>query len=252
MQACTIISKRCFIALLAVMVHLTPVHAQEEPPPAPLPKKEDPTLFDQHSPYLDYADFSMDEEEHEDSIYFQYGRFFAMSLGLGYQTATGNRGRLYEAAFPRFDVRLQYWFGFQFAVDLGLFFANHQYTSGGLVTQVKMIGYSSHLKYYFDVRDAAAPITFANPFLEFGAGAMSKSETDAQDTVADADSTFTVSLGGGLEFPIAHKKTYVSLEFLYHTQGFLDTAEDQFATTRGIPDLSGGFMTLMAHLMFVW
>lgn len=258
MRACTIIFNAFTSkALLILALTSAPAFAQEMPeggpPPAAAatPKRDDPGLFDETSPYLDYGDFNMNEEENEDSLYFQYGRFFGMSLGLGYQTATGNRGKLYEPAFPRFDVRLQYWFNFDFAVDLGLFFANHAFTVGGLQTQVKMLGYESHLKYYFDVRNASAPITFANPYIEVGVGAMSKSQTTVSSTVADSDSTFTTSFGGGFEFPIAYKKTYLNLELLYHTQSFQDTSESDLYSSV-VPDLSGGFLTLQAHLMFVW
>ena len=87
-------------------------------PAIPVPKKEDSGLFDHSSPYLDYGDFNMNEEENDDALYFQYGRFFGVSLGAGYEAATGNRGKLYDAALPRFDIRMHYWFNFNFAIGL--------------------------------------------------------------------------------------------------------------------------------------
>ncbi len=215
-------------------------------------KKEDTGLFDQTSPYLEYGDFNMNDDENDDSLYFQYGRFFGVSMGLGYQTALGNRGKLYEAALPRLDLRVMYWFTFNFGMDLGIFFANHSFTnSDGNNTQVKMIGYGMHLKYYFDVRDSSAALTFANPFLAVGIGAMSKSESTIKSTEPESDSTLSMDFGGGFEFPVSYKKTYFILELLYHTQNFKDSIETLYEK-RGITDLNGGFLTLVGHFMFVW
>jgi hypothetical protein len=219
-------------------------------PAIPTGHRDEPNLFDQSSPYLEYGDFNMNEEENQDALYFQYGRFFGISLGLGYENATGNRGKLYDPAL-RFDIRIHYWFDFNFAMDLGVFFANHSFTDQGTVYQPKLLGYGVHLIYYFDVRDASAPITFANPFIEAGVGQWSISQTSSLNSATpDTDSTLSVDFGGGLEFPIVYKKTYFIIEALYHTQNFADSAEDKYSDR--VPDLTGGFFTLMAHFMFVW
>jgi hypothetical protein len=214
-------------------------------------KKEEPGLFDQAaSPYLDYGDFNATEDEDADTLYFQYGRFFGLSLGLGYEAATGNRGYLYQPAFPRFDLKVHYWFDFQFAINLGIFFANHNFDYGGSNYQVKMIGYGMDLKYYFDVRNAAAALTFSNPFLIAGIGAINKNQTKGSSLTPTTDSTLSVSFGAGFEFPISYKKTYLILDGQYHTQSFADTITDSFNTR--VPDLSGGFMTIMVSLLFCW
>ncbi|NDG83745.1 MAG: hypothetical protein EBX52_01745 [Proteobacteria bacterium] len=194
----------------------------------------------------------MNEEEVEDTNYFQYGKFFGLSLGLGYQTATGNRGKLYSAAIPRFDGRIQYWFNFNFAAELGIFFANHSFYDGTQNYQVKMIGYGFGLKYYFETKNASAAVSFANPYFNAGVGSMSKTQTSTQSVTPDSDSCFSAHLGGGLEFPVSYKKTYLLVEALYHTQSFLDTNETSAYQAVGVPDLSGGFFTLMLHFMFVW
>jgi hypothetical protein len=214
-------------------------------------KKEDTGLFDQASPYLEYGDFNMAEEENQDALYFQYGRFFGVSLGLGYQTATGNRGALYDPAIPRFDIRIHYWFDFNFAMDLGVFFANHSFNLETTSYQTKFIGFGVHLKYYFDVRDSSAALSFANPFLEGGIGQWSESQTHTGVTIPDTDSSLSVDFGGGLEFPIVYKKTYFIVEALYHTQSFNDSKDTETYVSR-VPNLNGGFFTLMGHFMFVW
>ena len=221
------------------------------PIPSGTKKTNDPGLFDQaSSPYLDYGDFNSSEDEDADTTYFQYGRFFGLSLGLGYEAATGNRGYLYQPAFPRFELKVHYWFDFQFALNLGIFFANHNFDYLGKNYSVKLIGYGVDFKYYFDVRDAAAALSFCNPFLIAGVGAISKSQTDSPTGAPDTDSSFSFSAGAGLEFPISYKKTYLIIEGRYHTQSFADTVDDSFK--QRVPDLSGGFMTLMFDLLFTW
>ena len=258
MRGCTIISKSGFLLILAALLAGSPEASAQPPvggaigesaPAAPGKKNEDHGLFDQSSPYLDYGDFNLTEEENEDTQYFQNGRFFGLSFGGGYQSATGNRGKLYEPAIPRFDVRVQYWFNFQFAADLGIFFANHSFLDNTTNIEVKLVGYGAHLKYYFDVRDAAAPITFANPYLSFGFGALTKNQVSATSSAPDSDSTLSVGGGGGLEFPIVHKRTYLNLELMFHTQNFTDTNETRY---RAVTDPTGGFFTLLAHFMFTW
>ncbi len=261
MRACTTISesrslKQTVLSLLlACALWSGNVYAQNPPTESggnteQSAPKETPSLFEQDSPYLEYGDFNMNEEETEDTLYLQYGRYFGFSLGLGYQSATGNRGKLYQSALPRFDARMQYWFNFHFAAELGIFFANHEFFDGTQNNQVRLIGYGFGLKYYFDTINASAPVSFANPFLVGGVGAISKSETNIMNPGPLSDSTFSARVGGGLEFPISHKKTYLSLEALYHTQNFGDSADSYEKIN--VPDLTGGFFTLMLHLMFVW
>jgi hypothetical protein len=259
MRGCTIIFRRrslqrAFLFALIPGLLFGPSLSRAQPPGPPespaTPKKEESGLFDQSSPYLEYGDFNMNEEEVEDTNYFQYGKFFGLSLGLGYQTATGNRGKFYSSAIPRFDGRIQYWFNFNFAAELGVFFANHSFSDGTQTYQVKMIGYGFGLKYYFDTKNASAAISFANPFLSGGAGALNKTQTSTQSVNPEADSTFSAHFGGGLEFPVSFKKTYLSVEALYHTQNFLDTNDTYNRDVA--PDLTGGFFTLMLQFMFVW
>ena len=140
---------------------------------------------------------------------------------------------------------------------MGVFFVNQSYVdptaTSNANNQVKMIGYGMHLKYYIDVRDKSAALSFSNPFISVGIGAISKSTSNngSGSTDVTSDSTLSIDLGGGLEFPIVYKKTYFILEAMYHTQNFADSSDTTYAA-QGIPDLSGGFFTLMGHFMFVW
>jgi len=256
MQACTFISKILILLFLALPAMNAQAQTEGVPgagapaPDAQAPKKEDPGTFDQSTPYLEYGDFNINDDDDADSLYFQYGRFFGVSLGLGYQAATGNRGLLYAPTFPRFDLKVHYWFDFQLAMNIGIFFASHTFEKDGVTNNVRLIGYGVDLKYSFDVRNASAPLTFSNPFVIAGAGSISKTISNLQNSV-DSDSSFSVNFGAGLEFPIVHKKTYFILESRYHTQNFTDTIDTAYQS-KGIPDLTGGFFTVMGHLLFTW
>lgn len=258
-RGCTFIFKLIGLLITFCFFYHPQAFAAADPsqaPAIPSGKKDDPGLFDTSSPYLEYGEFNESEEEDKDTLFFQYGRFFGVSVGAGYQSATGNRGKVYSPAFPRIDVKVHYWFDFQLAMNMGIFFANHTFTNPLTtnVSKVALVGFGVDLKYYFDVRNMSAALTFANPFIIGGVGAMSKTETTSTGTAPDQDSSLSMNLGAGLEFPIVYKKSYFILEGRYHTQSFRDSSEDSFGDSsgRGVPDLSGGFVTLMAHILFTW
>ncbi len=218
-------------------------------------KKDEPGLFDSSSPYLDYGEFDLSDDEDQETLYFQYGRFFGVSVGAGYQGATGNRGKLYTAAVPRVDIKVHYWFDFNLAMNLGVSIANHTFTdpSDQSINRVNLTGFMVDLKYYFDVKNKGAALTFSNPFLIGGVGAISKSQSSLA-AEPETDSTLSLSGGLGLEFPVVLKKSYFIIEGRYHTQSFEDTTNQSYQTASGagVPDLSGGFVSLMAHILFTW
>jgi hypothetical protein len=213
-----------------------------DPPPGPtLPLQEGYGSFGTN-------DITLDDEQ--DTLYMQYGKFFAIGLGLGVQEWTGNRGKLYEPAFPRLDVKVQVWLDFQFALELGLFYASHSFVSDDLPWTANMLGYGAALKYYFDTRDASAPVTFSNPFLVVGAGNMNKTVSSPTASAVDAESAFTFNFGGGLEFPLKHRASYVTLELRYNTVNFNDKFSSEFSDK--VPNLTGGFFNAMIGVLFVW
>lgn len=275
MPACASISRRtpAFIALIAATLAIVSAARAEEPPPpvsaggaegasgaggrTVQPEEDDykPT------PYTSFGEFS-DEDEAEDTKFFQYGRFFGVSLGLGYEGATGNRAKLYTGGLPAFSVRVHYWFDFNFALTLGIYSAKHQYTgfvtgTSGAVTDkndVNFFEFGSELRYYFDTRDSTAAVTFAGPFLLVGVGSYSKSQTNtASPGVTDKFSTFGLSFGGGLEFPLRPRKTYLNLEAKAHAVSFDNDALS--VTTTGnkvVSDTSGMLFTFMASILFTY
>jgi hypothetical protein len=206
MRACTFISK--LFLLLALILPGSFAFAQADggaDMPTP-PKKEEPGLFDQSTPYLEYGDF---------------------------------------------DLKMHYWFDFQLAMNIGIFFASHTFESDG-TNNVRLLGYGVDLKYSFDVRNASAPISFSNPFLVAGVGSISKTISTITRSTTDMDSTLSINFGAGLEFPIVFKKTYFILDTRYHTQNFDDSNDTEYRDSKGIPDLTGGFFTVSGHILFTW
>jgi hypothetical protein len=262
-------------ALLATSVVAAPsAYAVDPPPPASTEitnsgegsggRTQQPEEDDfRPTPYTRFGEFS-DDEEDEDTKFFQYGRFFGVSLGLGYEGAMGNRGALFTGGLPAFSLRVHYWFDFNFALTLGIYSAKHQYTgardeanSGEDVTTKhdwNLFAYGAELRYYVDTRDATAPVTFAGPFLQVGVGNYSKSENDVSDPSTLAkDNALGLSFGGGLEFPLKPRKSYLNLEVKFISVSFNDTGVPVTVGSSGKEvDTSGLLFTLMASVLFTY
>ncbi|MBS1961474.1 MAG: outer membrane beta-barrel protein [Bdellovibrionales bacterium] len=276
MPACVSISKRLTLLLCTLFLASAPVARAVDPPPpvsaggasggdsggsgggrTVQPEEDDY----RQTPYTSYGEFN-DEDEAEDTKFFQYGRFFGVSLGLGYEGATGNRGSLYTGGLPAFSLRVHYWFDFNFALTLGIYSASHQYTgfkgtsgsSNAQKNDVSIFEFGSELRYYFDTRDATAPVTFAGPFLLVGVGSYQKSESDisAPDSV-DKHSALGLSFGGGLEFPLKPRKAYLDLETKFHAVNFEgDSLAVTTSTGKTVKDSSGMLFTILASILFTY
>lgn len=247
-----------FAPLAFALALATHAHAAEEADPnaaqAPdktlIPEEEDFS----HTPFTEYGEFNEEAEEAADTKFFQYGRFFGVSLGTGYQGLTGHRGRLWSGGAPAMDFRVHYWFDFNVALDLGVFIAPHYYTSDASSASrvdVKMTRLGLNTKYYFDTKNLSAAISFANPHVLAGAGAYSKVES-SPGIEADSESVFGLNFGAGLEFAIKPKKVYFQLDGKYHIVTFGDVSNSDFATSHQIPDLTGDFYTISGSLLFTW
>lgn len=204
------------------------------------------------SPYADYASFNEDTEEADYARFLQFGRFFGLSAGFGYHSATGNRGLLWNGGFPMVDLRVHYWFDFQFALDIAFSTASHSFdaTSVGTVN-VSMTYFGVDLKYYFNTANLSAPFTFASPYVILGGGSFSKTEAVTTSNFSEPDSAFGFLAGAGLEFLLAPKKSYFLLEARLYSVGF----KDQFSSApagSGIDDLTGAFFSVTGSVMFTW
>lgn len=206
------------------------------------------------TPFTEYGEFNEASEEEEDLKFFQFGRFFGVSLGLGFQFLDGNRGALWQGGFPVVDFKLHYWFNFNIAVDLGFRTAQQYFdtTTQGLGhVDVNMLWVGLDIKYYFDTKNLSAPISFANPYLLLGVGNYSKTQTSNAQQTQDQDNSLGVSAGAGLEFVVNPRKVYFELEAKMNLITFKDTYTTLFQPL-GLQDLTGRFYTLTGSFLFTW
>lgn len=206
------------------------------------------------TPYTEYGEFNEEADEAAETKFFQYGRFFGVSVGLGYSGVTGNRALLWQGGFPLIDIKVHYWFDFNMAMDLGFNFSTHSYettvpSSDHFDVGMNWVG--ADIKYYFDTKNVAAPIAFANPFILLGVGSFSKSETSANTGSINNDSAFGLTVGGALEFVISPRKSYFQLEGKVNLVTFKDTSTSIY-TSAGIEDLSGPFYSITGNFLFTY
>jgi len=216
------------------------------------------------TPYLQYGDFQSSDEEAETLKYFQYGRFFGISAGAGYMGATGNLGVLYNDSIPAIDVRVHYWFDFNFALTLGLGYNKFQFTGGLVGTPNSIVKYDvtvfrleALFRYYFDTYNASAPISFASPFLVAGLGNYSRTRTDTTDsnpeTAVERADALGFSFGAGTQFTLKPKAVYLDMEFRLHSAKFPDSSSPvELGNNNTLPNQTGLLTSFLVSLLFTW
>jgi hypothetical protein len=257
MRASTSISKvapHFWLSVASIWLALSGAALADEQPAgkAATPEEED---F-KESPYTNYGEFNNQEaEEEEDTKFFQYGRFFGIGLGVGMESAMGNRGKLWDGGFPAIEFKLHYWFDFNFALTLDVYSASHFYDNPDPTighVDVTMVHIGAELKYYFDTKNLSSTITFANPYIIGGIGSYTKTETSALIPQSpDSDTSIGFSAGAGFEFTLSPKKIYLELEGRLHLVNFKDTHSQNFSSITG-DDLSGPFLTALGSIVFTW
>lgn len=204
------------------------------------------------TPHLEYGEFNETESENETALFYQYGRFFGVSVGAGFSGATGNRGALWRGGFPQVDFKVVYWFDFQVALALGFSSAPHYYSNGGSRSDVTLSRLGLDLRYYFDTTNASAAVTFANPYIFLGIGNFRRQETQPLSSASTAnDNSAVFSVGAGFEFPIKTRSSYFNLEARLSTATFTDDSSPSFAS-QGIPDLTGLYFSIIGGVLFTW
>lgn len=219
------------------------------------------------TPFTEYGEFQNEDEEAEDLKFYQYGRLFGVGLGIGQAGATGNRGRLFNGGFPAIDIRTTYWFDFNTALDLTLLNFKWSFAHpavGNVSSSVTEIGLD--LKYYFDVTNLGATLSFCNPFIVFGVGEYTYSRTFSNTTDSTGaaqnikDHSFGINGGLGLEFALKPKKVYFDMVGKFHSVVFSDTDANTYAQTNAagqpiqpyIPNQEGLFYTVIGSFLFTW
>jgi opacity protein-like surface antigen len=267
MPASTFISRHPFVsalALLATLSAVSPLRSAMAADPTPpsgggtdrTVKPEDEDFSS--TPYTEYGSFNEDKEEEENNKFFQYGRFFGISLGLGLETVDGDRGTLYQGGFPTFDAKIHYWFDFNFALDINFYLAEHYFISSATLFNgrfnVNILRLGVDFKYYFDTKNLAAAISFANPYVVLGAGSYTKTESSATGQTSVSDSTTAVGFSGGagMEFALKPRRVYFTVEGKIHIVTFNDNDTQAFQASNGLPDLHGNFYTFVGSILFTW
>ncbi len=177
---------------------------------------------------------------------------------MGYEGVTGNRGKLWKGGLPLIDFKVHYWFDFNLALDLGLFFVSHNYEFTDpnsllkTTVDVRMFHVGLDIKYYFETQNMSSAISFANPYILLGVGNYTKRQQSPDLGISPSDYAFSIAGGAGLEFPIKPRKTYFSLEGKVYKASFADSTTSLFSSTRGLSDLSGMFYTVTGSLLFTW
>lgn len=251
-----------FLGCLALWVSLIASQAWGEPTAAPggvehkgTSRTDKPDDEDySETPFTAYGEFNETRDEDADTKFFQYGRFFGVSLGLGYQFISGNRGALWQGGFPTIDFKVHYWFDFNFALDLDLTSSSHYFDTtvqGMGHVDANLFRTGIDLKYYFDTRDMSAPISFANPYVLIGIANFIKTQTSIIQNTVDRDSALGFAMGAGLEFAISPHKTYFELEGKVNFVTFHDTYTTIYQSA-GIPDMTGQFYTVIGSVLITW
>lgn len=219
-----------------------------------------------------FSDFSEDIQSQqiaEDERYFRYGRFFSFELGIGTTTFDGNRGRAYTDNPPSYHVGLNYFFDFRNSFALGFEYSRHHFilndeTFGfkgqgpvGLV-DVSMLRVYFAPRFYIDTADLGTAITYSNPYLtvRMEYWYTNNRYTNQSGRVPDdSGGGLGVGLGGGFEFPIEIKESYLGVEMLWHSVSFHDKYTQNYASVnggQGYPDLTGNAYSVMVSYILSW
>lgn len=223
-----------------------------------------------------FNDFNEDLESDkvlEDERFYQYGRFFAINLGFGLTEFTGNRGAAYDNSPPTLNLSVMAFSNFRVAYLLGIAFSKHSmfFASptagssiiGGLVNnafgliEVNMLRFYTGFRYYIDTADLGTALTYSNPYFTMRMEYWYVTNKFLDQPTLDDDSGGGIggSFGGGLEFPIELRESYVNFEFLVHTVNFEDRLTNDYQPVNGgngFSDLEGLGLTYMLNYVMAW
>jgi hypothetical protein len=225
-----------------------------------------------------FNDFNEDLEASqvlEDERFYRYGRFFQANVGLGMTWFDGNRGAAYDDNHPSFHLSVTFFMSFQAALVLGIEYSKHTMflDSTTRVYQAEAVGAVETaftrpflgFRYYIDTTDLGTALTYSNPHfigrVEYWY--QTNKFLDRETIPNQKGGGIGTGLGFGLEFPIELKKSYVSVEGLFHVVNFFDKftqdyrqipdAQDpQNLSTAGYDDLTGNAYSLMVTYNFTW
>lgn len=222
-----------------------------------------------------FSDFNEDLENTqilEDERFFKYGRFYSFQIGVGLTTFTGNRGLAYQDQHPSFTLGLNYFLNFQSSFGIGMGYSRHNFflaegvqgyqgddpKLGAGFVEVNMLRMYLSYRYYIDTSDLGTAITYSNPYIitRFEYWYMTNKFIDQKDYEDESGGGIGFALGGGFEFPIVMKESYIGVEFLWHTVNLPDKNTQEYrpleGQTFGYEDFSGDALTVMVTYVMSW
>lgn len=225
-----------------------------------------------------FSDFNEDIESTqmaEDERFYRYGRFFTFQLGIGLTSFTGNRGIAYDNDPPTYNLGVNYFMDFQNSFGMGVEYSRHNMfvdsavvgfpnfegeSSVGLI-DISMLRVYFSTRYYIDTADLGTAITYSNPYLVARLEYWYRTAKfrDQEERIPnESGGGLGVGLGGGLEFPIKIKESYLGVEALWHTVSFDDKftqnfrADPQKNGTYNIEDLTGNVISIIVSYVINW
>jgi len=218
-----------------------------------------------------FNDFNEDAEASkvlEDERFYRYGRFFSMTFSLGYTSFDGNRGAAYDNAPPSWGFGLNYFSDFRTSFGLGVELSKHTMllevptkaydpNPVGLIDISMLRTYFSY-RYYIDTANLGTAITYSNPYFttRFEYWYVTNKFKDQSLKDKETEGGFGIGIGGGLEFPIKIRESYVGVEALYHSISFGDKFTSDFRDVEGgsggFDDLTGNVWTVFISYVMNW
>ena len=217
--------------------------------------------------FSDFSDDIVGMEMAEDERYYRFGRFFSFELGIGQTTYDGNRGSVYLDDPPSFALQLNYFMNFRVSIGVGFEFSKHHFnfteavgsfpSAPGLISVGALRTFFGY-RYYLDTSNLSTAITYSNPYftgrLEYW---YITNKFENQTGLAnDTGGGLGFGTGFGLEFPIEMKKTYIGVEFLFHTVDYHDKFTNKYmrlpSGSQGVDDLSGNSYSTKIFYVLNW
>lgn len=213
-----------------------------------------------------FNDFNEDLESEqvlEDERFYTYGRFYSLHLGMGLTTFSGNRGTAYNDSPPTINFGFNFFQNFRVSYVLGIAYSKHsmffdqnlnETGSSQFVGQVdvNMIRVYTGFRYYIDTADLGTALTYSNPYFTFRLEYwyVNNKYVDNPAIEDDAGGGIGTALGGGFEWPIELKESYINFEYLFHAVNYHDINTRAYQPS--IADLQGYGFTYIVNYVIGW
>jgi len=221
--------------------------------------------------FSDFNDNVEANDQMEDERYYRYGRFFSFSLGIGVNQFDGNRGAAYIQDPPVINFGLNYFKDFKTSFGIGFDIARNHFVldyvpkvtpnQGGAIGTINvnhLTAYFSY-RYYFETANLGTAVTYANPYftfrVEYWYQTINFQDINEPDQVGGG---LGFALGGGFEFPLKIKESYLGVEGLIHAVNLPDkfsnkwSNNDPNAVNKGIQDFTGNAYSVMISYVMSW